>query len=433
MKKRYYISAILTIILLALTYKFWIIKDCGKYLFQCYQFLVILICGYLVSLKITTYLADFKTLKHQSRIDIIFLTLFFTMLFVPMSHISNKKISVRENRTLAKWHPFITKGKINYKFGKDYEAWFNDRFWLRREIISLHNKITGKSSSEKIIFGENNWIFLKEDIAHKQLYTQNELKEITTYLIKADKVCKKENKQFYFFIAPDKSSIYGKHYPKKYKNIEAFNNYRTKQLVDYIKTNSEVSVIYPYQQLQEEKNHTLIYWKHDSHWTPIGAYIGYKELMKPIINKNKNINIYKTPKYINETISEDKTRNDLERFINGYVNKDNYTYRSIESPQNFTFKIRGKVSHNLKDTSHTEMETINDSEIVNAVVYRDSFFRSIIPYFAQSFKHVNYHWKYQLNEDELKNSDIVILEVVERLIPKLLQGSDFKGGVNNAI
>ena len=92
MKKRYYLSFIVTIVLLLLTHKIWIVTS-NKLVFNLYPFLIILICGYLLSLKLTSYLADFKNIQKQSRIEIIFLTVFFVMLFIPMSNINQNAVS----------------------------------------------------------------------------------------------------------------------------------------------------------------------------------------------------------------------------------------------------------------------------------------------------------------------------------------------------
>ncbi|UKI40868.1 MAG: hypothetical protein L6V95_12230 [Candidatus Melainabacteria bacterium] len=51
-------------------------------------------------------------------------------------------ISTQENRTLAKLNGFIKEnGEINYKFGENYNEWYNDRFNLRKEVITVNKKI----------------------------------------------------------------------------------------------------------------------------------------------------------------------------------------------------------------------------------------------------------------------------------------------------
>ena len=65
-------------------------------------FVIILILTFLLSYKLSDYVADFKSVKEKSRIEILFLTIFFIFLFIPMSNINQGDISKNENRTLAK-------------------------------------------------------------------------------------------------------------------------------------------------------------------------------------------------------------------------------------------------------------------------------------------------------------------------------------------
>ena len=104
--------------------------------------IIILILSYLFAYKVSNYVADFKTVKNKSRIEIIFLTIFFVFLFIPMSNINKDEISTQENRRLAQYKPFINQdGQINYDFGKNFNEWFNDRLYKRNKIISIYLKI----------------------------------------------------------------------------------------------------------------------------------------------------------------------------------------------------------------------------------------------------------------------------------------------------
>ena len=104
-------------------------------------FIIILVVSFLFFWKLVNYISNFKTLKQASRLDIIFLTSFFIILFIPMSHINKNDISIQENRTLAKWNGFLKpNGEINWKFGEDFNNWFNDRFALREKTITIHQK-----------------------------------------------------------------------------------------------------------------------------------------------------------------------------------------------------------------------------------------------------------------------------------------------------
>lgn len=87
-----------------------------KIIFDIRILTIILILSYLLTYKLTSYLADFKNLKNQSRIEIIFLTVFFILLVLPCLKINDEIISKAENRKLSPYVPFINKSGINYNF-----------------------------------------------------------------------------------------------------------------------------------------------------------------------------------------------------------------------------------------------------------------------------------------------------------------------------
>lgn len=62
---------------------------------------------FLLYFKILAWLMKLKWVQNKSRIDIVFLTIFFILLFVPMLHISDAEKSEQENRMLAKYTPLI--------------------------------------------------------------------------------------------------------------------------------------------------------------------------------------------------------------------------------------------------------------------------------------------------------------------------------------
>lgn len=107
-----------------------------------YGFVILVTSYFLFTYKLGKYLSRFKIEEHHSRIDIVFLTVFFILLFVPMLHISDAEKSEQENRMLAKYTPLIDyRGGCNLKYGKNFDAWFSDRFWGRDELVKVYYKI----------------------------------------------------------------------------------------------------------------------------------------------------------------------------------------------------------------------------------------------------------------------------------------------------
>ena len=103
MRKRTIISIMITLLVLYLTNKFWFIYETNTFShFEFEIFTIILVLTFLFTYKLTDYLADFKTLKYKSRIEIVFLSIFFILLFIPMSYINQDKKSIQEKPTKVK-------------------------------------------------------------------------------------------------------------------------------------------------------------------------------------------------------------------------------------------------------------------------------------------------------------------------------------------
>ncbi len=364
--------------------------------------------------KMVQYLALFKIKQNQSRIDIVFVCAFFMLLFIPMLHINTADTSIRENRMLAKYIPLFQNGKINNDYGKNFETWFNDRFFGRDKIIKQYTKLKKllNSSNENVLIGKDNWLFYKgdnsiENFRNSFLFSEEQLHKINQYLTDIHNWCKKNNKKFVFFIAPDKNKVYGEFYPDYIKKERPDSESRAQQLLAYLKQNAPITALYPIKELLDQKE-PLIYYKHDTHWTNMGGYIGYKEMMKalniePIILSENEFNI--------------REKSDLSKMCPEINWTDNTQY--------ITPKFTEKYLCNPTNSFHDRRDKIctNDEKNHSIIFFHDSFSGYLLPYISNSFGNIETRWRYNITQSDLEyiknNTDIVILEVVERYLPQL--------------
>ncbi len=381
-------------------------------------FIIILILTYLISFKLSDYVADFNTVKGKSKIDILFLVIFFIFLFVPMSHISSEKISQNENRTLAVWKSFINNdGTINYNFGNNISSWFNDRFNLRQFFLDCYDKrmfLTENWRTKDVIKGKNGWLFYGgndsvESYTNSVLFKDSELIRIKSYLDEIDKACKTKNKKFYFVIAPDKHKIYPEYYPDNIKPLK--NQSKVFQLIDYLQKNTEVKIIYPKEMLLKHKNEYYLYWKTDTHWNSIGAYYGYLYLMDTIKKDYKNINVYKL-----HNIVKEKYPGDLYKLTPSIIRKEDTT---LYSKENINLKNYCIIPKEEKG----DINCNNPNSDISLLVLGDSFSTAMVPYLAETFgkskfKRSKFTSK-EISVKDLDSADVFILESVERNLSAL--------------
>ena len=151
----------------------------------------------------------------QNKIDLYIKALiiaFFIIILLPISNIDNSKYSPTENRRLANYKSFYdTKtGKINTNYGKDFENWFKDRFFGRKQLIQLNALIKYHFSgrfllSKKIIIDKKNNYFYKQ--TSNIVYKTKEQEKISEQLSSFNEYCKRHNIKLYVVILPLKEII----------------------------------------------------------------------------------------------------------------------------------------------------------------------------------------------------------------------------------
>ncbi len=376
-------------------------------------FIIILVLSYLLSYKLTAYAADFKTIKNKSRLDIIFLSIFFVFLFIPISNINQDEISKDENRTLAKLEPLIKNNEINFNFGRNFNDWFNDRFYLRNNFIASNDLkllLSKNWKTKDVIKGKEDWLFLGwnnavNSYSNKMPLSDDELLKIYKYLNNINNRCKAHKIKFYVFIAPDKSTIYEEFYADSIKKVSKVS--KTEQLIDYMNKNSDIKIIYPKNKLLEAKNKNIIYWKTDTHWNELGAYFGYIELIETIQKDFSSIKTYKIKNY-----EEKEYNGDLYKMAPKFLRKEDKTLYKTPIVNNDFCKFP-------KDESKEAVICYNPLGEKNLLMFRDSFAISLIPYLSHSFKNSKFIWDDNVNLSD--DTDIVVLEIIERNLSDLIK------------
>lgn len=290
--KKHYMQCLLAIILtegiLGFTSSLWHNK--GMQIDWC-RLIIFAVVAFMLMYKFVQYLSKFKIEKNHSRIDIVFLAVFFIMLFLPMSNISDALKSKHENRMLAKKPQLIIAGGMN-NYGEKFDAWFNDRFWGRDLLISLHsilnfiipryveNKLAIKLPND-MIFNKAILKRLTNPIQHKML------EKISQNIAELQKFAKQNNIELYIMIPPAKEDLYMDSLQNIFADINPQKNV-IKDLQKYILEKNKLEIIYPRDvYLNSYKDFT--HYKTDHHWTEFGAFLGYQKLIDKIRQMHPDI------------------------------------------------------------------------------------------------------------------------------------------------
>ncbi len=212
-------------------------------------------------------------------------TFFFLGPYIDAVNYENRNIEAKPVLTLK-----------NYvSFPQEYETYYNDNIPFRNQLIQLTSKIDfflfRQSSNDNVDIGKGGWLFYCNDEDHNPVeqslgywhFTQEELRTIAENLVVTKESLNKKGIEFVLFIAPNKETIYGDYLPDYY---QVRNNYTsTDQMVDYLRENTDIRVVYPKEELLEmrrENPDIVLYHKLDTHWNFAGGYIGANSLAREL-------------------------------------------------------------------------------------------------------------------------------------------------------
>ena len=312
----------------------------------------------------------------------------------------------------------------NYeKFLRSYELYYNDHIPFRNQLIRFNNSIDyflfGQSSHEYVAVGKDGWLFycnnedgnpIKQSLGYWH-FTDLELQTIADNLITTKDSLEKHGIEFVLFIAPNKETIYLEQLPNYYNRKDCSTS--TDQLINYLRKNTDIRIVYPKEELLEQKENIPewpLYYKLDTHWNSLGAYIGATSLVKEL---GIEMPILK------EILIEEKllSDGDLTKMLNISINDgDSYTLSKFSE------------SSTKCDKNDFYTEYIYHTPGVDQrklFVRRDSFSTAMAPIVATQFENSVWIHKDAFNQQQLFDSstDVFILEIVERVESSL---KDFK-------
>ncbi len=324
-----------------------------------------------------------------------------------------------ENRTAAQ-RPVLSAGTIE-EFPALYEAYYNDHLPYRDFLIRMNSGLEyyvfQTSSNENVVRGKEEWLFYNSSAddnpieAYKGmgLFTQQELEQIGNNLLTTRETLSERGIKFVLFIAPNKERVYAEQMPEYYGAPAA--SYRTQQLVEYLQETTDIRVVYPLDALlaAKEKGSRKLYYRLDTHWNYIGAYIGTRELAKEL-----GVSM---PALEELTVTEtDPTICDLADMIHlrEQLNQDpDYVLSGYD---------RYHLTTDRHDLTGAYIYHCEGGDERKLFMLRDSFADAMDDFLAAQF-HESYMVHYSSYSHELadrEQPDIFVYETVERRIGELL-------------
>ncbi len=329
----------------------------------------------------------------------------------------------KENREWVERPVFRWETRNSYP--KDFENFLNDHVPFRNLLIEISSLIDyyvfHTSDSESVVLGKDGWLFYNDEESDsairaykgENLLSEEMLKKIADNMQHTKDHLAEEGTEFILLIVPNKEVVYSRYMPDYY-GLPA-DEYGAKQIVDYLKKNTDVRVLYPIDELREaaKTEEFIIYRKTDSHWNKLGAYVAVRSLMQEM---GKEILDWRREEF--EIRRSDDVPGDLAYFLNLDAVID---CGEIFEPANPLSVRVSCEEYNLDAVTRFHAECTDPRKIL---IRHDSFgpamYEPVSVEFAETVFINKYVFQGEMFQDE--DADVFVLETVERFAPWQLSG-----------
>lgn len=335
----------------------------------------------------------------------------FTVLFAFFS-VTVYRMVTQENLN------FSGKGKTAAEkidtFSAELESAWNRLFPVQDELIAAAVKfqyyLTGEFSSAQVVQGEDNWLFYKAtddgdpiaDYSGTNCFSEQSMTTITDAMLKSQKVLQEKGIEFCVLVPPNKENVYSCFMPENYEKAEVT---RTDRLIAALQ-DAGVHAVHPKEELIKHSKNYNTYYKYDTHWNELGAYIATRQVMDLW-----GISVDEATK--DNVISVSKTYQDLAKMvgIQDIFNDDKGMtvaglYDGIDWEAFASEQLAGASHlHNPEARFDKTLLLVGDS-------FRDAMVPTVCMYFEDVYVTHRYFYKQSMIDEY--DPDYMIVEYVER-------------------
>lgn len=169
---------------------------------------------------------------------------------------------------------------------------FTETLFLRPLFIEANTTLTSVLTggtymeSTQVLVGKEGWLFYKTqndgcpiyDYMGINHFTEEEMAAMADNLIRSrDYFEKEKGVRFLAATIPNKELVYEEYMPDTIARVNTVS--RGEQFAAYMKEHTDVAYVYPKEAFLEQKEKYPLFYKTDTHWNHIGAFIGVQEIL----------------------------------------------------------------------------------------------------------------------------------------------------------
>jgi alginate O-acetyltransferase complex protein AlgJ len=336
----------------------------------------------------------------QKVFEIALIVFFLTVICAPplMYILSSKKeLSDTEKRELAPFPEAPKDLKTLLQFPRKFEDYYNDHFGFREVLIKRYHremrKRFGQSGVPDVIVGKEGWYFytpVLDDFRGLRPLTEQKLISWKEDVVRKRDWLAKQGIHYLFVFAPDKQTIYPEYLPDYFQKAKGTTP--IEQFTEYLKQDPDVEILDLRPGLLSAKSEGRLYLKTDTHWNSYGAFVGYKKMIHKISQWFPKEQ-FKLDFYFQDT-TVGRPAGDLAKMLGLHE-----TIKEIHPllkerhlcAQRLELNLEIENFRKMKE-SEPFMKGCRDANL-RALVFMDSFFGQIEPFFSENFQKVVYLWQ----------------------------------------
>jgi hypothetical protein len=379
--------------------------------------------------------------------DIVTSTLFLAAITLPLAGLTLRLLNInslndittrtigttqQENRHIAEQRTLSPRPALPdtltalKQFPAALERFANDHFGFREVLLDLQATIAytvfHRSGSPHVLAGKEDWLFytqdgLLEDMQGASAFSSADIHAWITYIEQRATWLAANNVAYRFLIAPDKYTIHPEMLPNSARNNAPSRLQGLMAVLDT--TGAAAHVVMPHAALIARKASTSLplYFHTDTHWTPFGAYVAYRELMASLGGY-----LHADALQLDDTAftpQPNPSATDLSVMIR-HPYREPLSAADLSQPQQCLRDATasppaGADMRGIKAYAATRCE----GKTGTALVLHDSFMTALAPYLATQFGRVVYIWGQPSAETmrlavRQEQPDVLIEERVER-------------------
>lgn len=321
--------------------------------------------------------------------------------FGPSSPVGNEVLSAPPRLRKAD-------GGLNEAFLNDCGDYFADHYALRAQFATawaqLNAGLLHSSVEPQVCLGDEGWLYYSEslDDARGLGMSDAQLEALADRLLLAQQTLAEHGTDFIFTIAPNKSSLYPEHLPgfvpvgHENSNAARLAPMLAERGVHYVDLFAVLSA-----------QPDCLYYRYDSHWTDRGAAFAADALLSAAdrhsdFSQGPFLTPYRHP-------------GDLSGMLFP-------TAKLTEQDLLYSAPFLHRCENEPKGGDAITIQTLNPAGEGRLYCWRDSFGAALYPYLAESFSSATFSRSasYDFTKSEALEADLVVLEIVERNLDRLM-------------